>query len=83
MDSKLLTPEMEVALSKIQPEIIPQEFIHKAHQLGIKDIFILRNTKFQTIGLSCNAVVLLNNGRYIEHQIIPEKVEEIMRILTK
>lgn len=74
---------MEVALSTIQPEIIPQEFINKAQQLGIKDIFILRNTKFQTIGFSCNAVVILHNGRYVEHQIIPEKIEAIMRILTK
>lgn len=80
MIKKFITQEVSVALEGLVETPIPPHLQMKALSLHIKEVYFF-NSNLSNYGIYGNCVVLLNEGMYVDFQVIPNDIEALFQLL--
>lgn len=82
MPTKSVTNKVVTVLKDLSATEIPLYLRPKVLSLNIRKIYFFEDD-FSSAGIYGNCVVTLNNGRFVDLQILPNNIEAVFQILSK
>lgn len=82
MPTKYITDNIITVLRDLSATEIPLYLHPKALSLNIREIYFFEKD-LSFAGIYGNCVVTLNNGMFVDLQILPNNIEAVFQILSK